>query len=888
MAKKRRRPPPSPDPDSPDPDDSLDPVRFPFGDTGTGSDWDIDSSDLRSSSLDGGLPNVPPGASAQDDASFESLPTHSDASDDDDDDGPFEDSEDDVGPPISDFGPISPSGPLVIVDEEGSSRYQASIVDDSARLAGSASARRKPGKKKKKPKKGQRSWREEAIDPDADVPTVSARRSRRAAAAPPPSRRGLLVVVGLALLALAGLAIGLEQRRQADLERLRKELIAKHEAELAKLRAANAAALKQEQGLKAAALDKQRRESAAQLARVRQEATKTGERAVQLALKGARQQAERERDRAVEAERERARQRARKAVEVELARARKATAREAERRVGDAVAKERKRGRAALEKQADAAEKRRLRELASLRKKLEAELKAATTRKEEEKLAKAIKKDKKDVLDEVEKKKGGSPGDDVDDWDEKYFGDGDDDDDGKKGDGAEKKGDDDDDDDEGDGDGDGEALHPVDRAWKWLKDNVHGSVGYKNLTHFSRGPAGGPHDLRTTRHELRVELEFRDWLLKNDDGTIGLRAVIELDVRVDDDKYAVGLPKGIDDEERRRPILTTQEAYLALAIDWFEIRAGYQIFAWGTGDLVNPTDNLNPIDFSDLFDSRRIPVMATTIELDFEKVSFELISIPTFTRSRLPLKNKRFDFLRNSPLPILTPDDPESEFQNMQWGARAEAHLFGWDFSISGFSGFNDIPSPSLVLLANPVTLVIDPIFDKQYVLGADFATTLGIFGAEGELGEVLKGIQIHGEVAHFWSEGDRAEDYLQYLIGFNYEWTDVIAEHDLKLVVEYASDYRTKAADGVVPQVDLNRIFRSAIVLRIEYAVDDDLSFALNAAAILHGDDNFLLAPVAKWNVTDNLQVELGGQVFLGPDETFFGQFKRDGRVMFMVKAVF
>ena len=51
-------------------------------------------------------------------------------------------------------------------------------------------------------------------------------------------------------------------------------------------------------------------------------------------------------------------------------------------------------------------------------------------------------------------------------------------------------------------------------------------------------------------------------------------------------------------------------------IDWFEVRAGYQVFSWGTGDLFNPTNNLNPIDFSDLFDSRRMPVLATTVVLE--------------------------------------------------------------------------------------------------------------------------------------------------------------------------------------------------------------------------------------------------------------------------------
>ena len=113
------------------------------------------------------------------------------------------------------------------------------------------------------------------------------------------------------------------------------------------------------------------------------------------------------------------------------------------------------------------------------------------------------------------------------------------------------------------------------------------------------------------------------------------------------------MPHGIDDEERRRPIVWPEELHLDLTIDPVTIRAGWQVYAWGTGDLFNPTDTINPIDFSDLFDTRRISVLSASAQVTTEHLSLEVVSVPSFTRSRLPLKGRRFDVLQTSPLPVL-------------------------------------------------------------------------------------------------------------------------------------------------------------------------------------------------------------------------------------------
>ena len=218
-------------------------------------------------------------------------------------------------------------------------------------------------------------------------------------------------------------------------------------------------------------------------------------------------------------------------------------------------------------------------------------------------------------------------------------------------------------------------------------------------------------------------------------------------------------------------------------------------------------------------------------------------------------------------------------------------HFGGFDVSLSGFTGFDDLPTGRLVVVQQPVqALVIDPVYERIHVLGADFATTLGVLGAEGRLGEVLGGIQLHGEAAHFFSEGRTRDDVLQYVVGVNYQFVDLIAEHDVTLVLEYGSEYVTRAGEdsAAAAGTTLDRVFRSALLGRIAYEVSESFSVELNGALILYGPENGYVHPAMLWDVTDNLQLEVAGDVFFGPEQTFFGQFKHDGRVIFTARIVF
>lgn len=770
---------------------------------------------------------------------------------------------------VSDLGPIGASGPLVIIDDEeepdASSRYQASIVDDSGRLAGRASVRAPAegdGKPKRRPtgrtRRPSKEGRVVAGEED-DVPIPEPDRPPP----PPPRARAPFVVAAVAILLAIGAVVASELRLRAE----KAALQAAFDRERDALRKQATDAVAEARRDKDESLGRAAAEAEAKRQAERGELERAAAVARDEAVKRARAEAEA----AAAAGAERA---AREAVAVELARAEAEKTEAVDRAVGEAVGKtraeEQGKAEAALADLARSEAERRARELEELRRELEAQLSASATRAEEEELARALA-----AAREGDAPAGGtgggaaSGGSEFDDFFSDSPGTG-------TGAGAS---------DATDLEGEG-ALSPPDQVVAWARDNLHGSVGYKNLSHFSTGPN---HDLRKTRHELRVKLEYRGFLWRSEDTTKGLRLETVLDFREDDDDYSKSFIKGVDDEEDERPHLWPEELHLDLLLDAFTLRGGWQIYAWGTGDLFNPTDTINPIDYSDLFDTRRISVLSLSGQLSTRYVSLEGVVVPTFTRSRLPLQGKRFDVLQSSPLPILRPDDPDDGIDSAQFGARATGHVGGWDVSLCGYAGRDDLPSAEVdVLSLNPLALVVDPVFDKLYMAGADFATTLGFLGVGGKLGDILGGIQLHGELASFFYEGPRADDYLQVVVGTNYTWVDLILEHDLTLVLEYTGDWTIDDAEQVVAGTRLNRILRGAVLARVLYAVDEDLSFEVNTALITHGPENALIHPAATWNATDNLRFILGGDIFLGPEETFFGQFKRDGRVTFEARVVF
>jgi len=77
-------------------------------------------------------------------------------------------------------------------------------------------------------------------------------------------------------------------------------------------------------------------------------------------------------------------------------------------------------------------------------------------------------------------------------------------------------------------------------------------------------------------------------------------------------------------------LLRPNENYISWSPASFKLTAGYQIFAWGVADKRNPTDNLNPRDYTtSASDPAKIPVLAgDAIWYPNDKLSLEGVFLP--------------------------------------------------------------------------------------------------------------------------------------------------------------------------------------------------------------------------------------------------------------------
>jgi len=406
-------------------------------------------------------------------------------------------------------------------------------------------------------------------------------------------------------------------------------------------------------------------------------------------------------------------------------------------------------------------------------------------------------------------------------------------------------------------------------AADWFAKHGKGKLEYKLFWH----EGARPQDARKRRSEYRLQLELDIPI------TDSVRLFVAPDLRWDSHHTSAGTFDELNRKEVRRPIFHFKEAYVEYHKGPWEVRLGEQIFAWGTADSYNPTDNLNPHDYVDLVDNEKIPVFAlsTTYHIsDF--TSFQFVIVPLFTPSRFDGQESRWSFFPAAP--------PDLDFQrhlpgdnlgNIQFAARAKTSTCGWDLSLSYFDGFNDVGRPYLSYDAFGAPQTVHFDFDRIRVVGFDFATT-------------WRDIGIHGEISHTWTQAHHDDSYLQYVFGIDYTFADIRPGQNLRLILEYAGERVTSYGhdrDGV-PPTRLGRYLDGSLLARAVYEINESASVELKACANLRSSNNYYIQPSFTFDVNESLRLTAGLDIFVGSSDTFFGQFDQNDRFFLSVEYYF
>ncbi|NOX36054.1 MAG: hypothetical protein GXO78_00805 [Calditrichaeota bacterium] len=341
--------------------------------------------------------------------------------------------------------------------------------------------------------------------------------------------------------------------------------------------------------------------------------------------------------------------------------------------------------------------------------------------------------------------------------------------------------------------------------------------------------------------------------------------------------------------------LEFREAYVEVydfLLPNLDLRVGRQRIAWGTGDGLNPTDNLNPDDLEDIFDfGRHFPTNALMMTYYLNDLSLQMVYIPVFTPAILPFGDWAEAFRASMPVPpylrirsyqdrVLLPENRLS--QTSSFAAKVSGTLFSYDWSLSYYVGRDDLPIlTNLTLTPSEVPPAYDVqaelVFPRFRVLGADMA------------GEIM-GVGIWAEAALFFP--DRIDGVLRIAspAGTHVQKRQVLKDEPyLKFLI--GADYTFKNGwyingqflRGFIHERGRDELVDYLLVRLEKRAWNDALKIVPFGIALAIPDwsryrDNFGFAggPQISYHPVDALEVSIGAFIIEGKGDNLFSKVKQ------------
>jgi hypothetical protein len=399
----------------------------------------------------------------------------------------------------------------------------------------------------------------------------------------------------------------------------------------------------------------------------------------------------------------------------------------------------------------------------------------------------------------------------------------------------------------------------IDRAWTFLRDQ--GFSGSFRFDYFrSSKLLDDDVDFFGGTAQFKVLPRFTDLF----DGKAEVRIT----------NPAIGTDEGTD--------ARVLEGYVTARMKRARLRLGKQIIAWGRADGINPTDNVTPHDYTVLLpfeEDQRFGTIALRADAYLtDEHTLTLITTPFFEPSEIPLIEGSGIVLREK-RPAWTP--PNSEV-----GVRLDKTGGSLDWSMSYFYGFDLLPD---VRILGP-TPAVELQYNRMHVFGGDAARNFGRYGFRGEAAYVLTrdkdgtnpGVKnpflffVLGVDRTFFENLNINLQFLGRRI-WNYSDPEKIA---IPLV-------RAVAIEHAIFSNQQDR-FSSGFSSRIG---DKWLHETLEAEILLFvylNRPSAYIRPLITYAFTDHIKGTVGGEIYQGGEQSFFGRVRKNRGVFAEVRYSF
>ncbi|WP_435103579.1 DUF1302 family protein [Arhodomonas sp. AD133] len=330
---------------------------------------------------------------------------------------------------------------------------------------------------------------------------------------------------------------------------------------------------------------------------------------------------------------------------------------------------------------------------------------------------------------------------------------------------------------------------------------------------------------------------------------------------------------------KERAELELRELYLDAFVGDVFLRLGKQQTVWGQADGLKVLDVVNPQSYREFiladYDDSRIPLWTAKAELPVGDGLLQLLWIPDRTYHDVPDPGASYAFTTprlvpesepGTPVRLEAPDRPGRFFADSDAGVRYSVFAGGWDLTLNYLYHYDDTAVFGRRVTADGV--VVTPEYGRTHTFGGTASTAFGSFTLRSELAYSSNRRFITKDPGD--RDGIAASGELGYVLGLDWQ-----APGDTFVSGQVFQSRLTGTSR------DLNR---DAVDTSVTLLFEREFLHETVTASVLwiHGfhDGDGLVQPGIRYDVSSNLSVRFGADVFYGPEHGLYGEFDDTDRV--------
>lgn len=320
-----------------------------------------------------------------------------------------------------------------------------------------------------------------------------------------------------------------------------------------------------------------------------------------------------------------------------------------------------------------------------------------------------------------------------------------------------------------------------------------------------------------------------------------------------------------------------------------DLRAGKQRIAWGKADKFNPTDNLNPYDFSDLLEfGEKIPTNALRLTAYLGDNTLTAAVVPTFTPALMPYWYE--NYLENYLLSLLPPGFnlttfesrvilPLSKIEESQYALKFSRPIAEADFSLSYYHGRDNIPNLAFLSLTPVGTTSLEGLlvqeFNRLEVLGCDLAGSWHGIGWWGEVGYFRPSDAKIIVVTPLATTTSETKPFTKYTLGVDYKFSSGLYVN-CQLIHGFFDERGNDLKDYLLTRGEIIT-FEDRIKLAFTWLAEYDKKIVGN-----------MFGPSITWYPADATEVTVGSLAISGESGTKLDQWNSLDQIYLKVKYSF